>query len=160
MIIPSFYLICYVITSLTNFSKLLYFSQNTLMNFLHMISENLLSDKSLTTIPTWNGICSVGSVLLELQLNMMILTGVVLESLQGHSASLNSELFRDGDSTVHSPADIFLTRLLPESEYSGSLSTPRVLKDRDFKILDNSLCGGRKWTVEIGPASKKSSSWI
>ena len=130
-----------------------------LMNFFHVISEDLFPDESLTAIPAWYGICGVGSFLLEFQLNMVILTGVVLESLQGDSANLNSELFRDGNSTVQSPADIFLTRLLAESEYSASLSKLRVRKDWDFKIFDNSLWGCRKWTGEVGPASQKLSSW-
>ena len=70
---------------------------------------------------------------------MVILTGVILQSLESHSGNLNLELFRDGNSTVQSPADIFLTRLLSESEYSASFTKLRVLKDRDFKIFDDSV---------------------
>ena len=123
------------------------------MNFLDVISEDLLPNEGLTAIPAWYGLGVVGSVLLHLQLNVVISPGVVLQGLESDPAYLNSELFRDGNSTVQCPADIFLTRLLSESEYSASLSKPTVLKDWEFKIFDNSVwCW--KWIGEVVPASQ------
>ena len=125
----------------------------SLVNFLHVISEDLFPTESLTAIPTWYWICCVASIFLELQLNVVILTGVILQSLQSHSGNLNLELFRDGNSTVQSLADISITRFLSESEYSASLSKPTVLKDWEFKIFDNSVwCW--KWIGEVVPASQ------
>ena len=145
------------------FLKILLFHSNiteiilwfSLMNFLDVISEDLLPNEGLTAIPAWYGLGVVGSVLLHLQLNVVISPGVVLEGLESDPAYLNPELFRDGNSTVQCPADIFLTRLLSESEDPASLSKPRVLKHRNFKILDNSLWGCRRWKGEIGPANGK-----
>ena len=124
------------------------------MNFPDVISEDLLPNEGLTAKAAWYGISGVSSVLLHLQLNMVIPPGVVLEGLESDPTYLNSELFGDRNLTVQHSADIFLTWLLSEPEYPTSLSTPRVLKHRDFKILDDSLWACWKWKGEICPASK------
>ena len=109
------------------------------MDFLDVISQSLFPDECLTTILTGHWLSHEASLLLELQLYAVVPAGVVLQSLQSHSGNLNLELFRDGNSTVQSLADISITRFLSESEYSASLSKPTVLKDRELKIFDNSV---------------------
>ena len=111
------------------------------MDFLDVISQSLFPDECLTTILTGHWLSHEASLLLELQLYAVVPAGVVLQSLQSHTANLSLELFADRNSAVGCAADVLASLLSSKPEYSTPLPGEFVLIDWNFKRFDDPIGG-------------------